>query len=57
MRLLIDVFEVLFHNMRVDLRRGNVRVAQHLLNGAQVRTVFEQVHGERVAQRVRRDVL
>ena len=57
MRLLIDVLEVLFDDMRVDLRRGNVRVAQHLLNGAQVRAVFEQVHGKRVAQRMRRDVL
>ena len=57
MRLLIDVLEVLFDDVRVDLRRGNVCVAQHLLNGAQVGTVFEQMHGKRVAQRVRRDVL
>jgi len=32
-------------------------MAQHFLNGAQVCAVFQQMHRERVAQRVRRDVL
>ena len=57
MRLLIDVLEVLFHNVRIDLRGGNVRMAEHFLNGAQIRAVFQQVHGKGMAQRVRRDVL
>ena len=44
--LLIDVLQVLFDDVGIDLRRGDVRVAEHLLNGAQVRAVFEQMDGE-----------
>src|SRR2546422_4580656 len=43
--------------MRVQLGGRQVRVPEHFLHGAQVRPAFEQVRGERVAQRVRRDVL
>ena len=41
--------------MRVDLGRGQVRVAEQLLDDAQVGAAVEQVGGERVAQGVRRD--
>ena len=39
--------------MGVDLRRADVGVAEHLLEGAQVAPAGEEVRGERVAQRVR----
>jgi hypothetical protein len=41
-------------HVRVDLRRGDRGVAEHLLYGAQVRCRLEQVRREGVAQRVRR---
>src|SRR5438552_12375832 len=43
--------------MRVDLRRRDVRVAEHRLHGAQVGAALEQMGGEAVAQRVRVDAL
>src|SRR5437588_7062585 len=43
--------------MRVDLRRRDVRVAEHRLHGAQVGAALEQMGGEAVAQRVRIDAL
>ena len=39
--------------MRVDLRRRDVGVAEHLLQRAQVAAAGEQMRRERVAQRVR----
>src|SRR5690606_21035145 len=41
----------------VDLRGGDVLVPEQLLDGADVVAVLEQVGGEGVAQRVRRDRL
>src|SRR5438067_8114646 len=38
--------------VRVELRRREVRVSEHLLDAPQVGTTFEQVCGERVAQEV-----
>ena len=43
--------------MRVDLRRADVAVAQEFLDDAQVRPAADQVSGEAMPQRVRRDVL
>ena len=57
MRLVVDILELLFDKLGVDLRGGDVGVAEHFLNGAEVRAVFEQVRRERVAQGVRRNVL
>ena len=42
-------------HVRVDLRRRHVRVTEHLLHRAEVRSALEQVGRERVAQLVRRD--
>ena len=39
--------------VRVDFRGGDSLVSQHGLNGAQVRTPFQQVGGKGVAERVR----
>jgi len=42
-------------DVRVELRRRQVGVAEHLLDGAQVGASLQQVRGERVAQEVRMD--
>src|SRR4051794_39444947 len=52
-RVEIHVFEPLGREVRVDLRRGDVRVAEHLLQGAQVAPSGQQVGGEGVAEGVR----
>lgn len=41
----------------VDLGGGDAFVAEHLLDGAEVCSAFEQVGGERVAQGMGRDCL
>ena len=55
--LLIDVLQLVVQHPGVDLSGGDVRVPHHLLDGAQVRPVLQQVGGEGVAQGVGRDVL
>ena len=40
-------------DVRVDLRRRAVAMAQELLHGADVAAVFEQMRGERMPERVR----
>jgi len=44
-------------NVRVDHRRGNVFVAEQLLNRPDVGAIVEKVRGEGMAQRMRRRVL
>ena len=44
-------------HVRVDLGRRDVRVAEHLLDRADVGTILHQVRGERMPQRVRRNAL
>lgn len=39
----IDALERLFHDLRINLRGGDIAVAEHLLQGMQVRAVFEQM--------------
>src|SRR5690348_15300564 len=41
--------------VRVELGRREIGVAEHLLDGAEVRAALEQVRRERVAQQVRVD--
>ena len=53
----IDALERLFHDLRIDLRGGDIAVAEHLLQGMQVRAVFEQMGRKAVTQRMRRDLL
>ena len=45
-----DFSQALGQNMRVDLRRGNVGMAQHLLDRSQIGTPGEQMAGEGVPQ-------
>ena len=40
-------------DVRVDLRRRDVAMAQELLHGADIAAVFEQMRGERMPERVR----
>ena len=44
------------HHMSVDLGGGNVGVAEHRLNAAQVGAAFQQVGRGRVAEAVRAGV-
>src|SRR6476619_3921284 len=53
MGLEVDVLEALGRQVGVDLCRGDVGVAEHLLHRPQVTAAGEQVGGEGVAQRVR----
>ena len=41
-------------NMRVDLRRHNIRMAEHHLNRPKIRTAFEQMRRKRMPEHVRR---
>src|SRR5215208_3941869 len=52
---LIGLFEPRGLYPSVDLRRGHTRVAEHLLDGSQVRAAVQKVGCERVTQRVRMD--
>lgn len=45
--------QALVQDVGVDLRRGNVRMAQQLLHHSEVGTVLQQVGSECVAQHVR----
>src|SRR5688572_19657060 len=49
--------QVLPVHVGVDLRGGDVDMAEHLLDGPEIRTPFEQVGGEGMAKGVWRHVL
>ena len=53
--LFINLFNALFGHVGVNLRRGNIGMAEHHLHGAQVGAVLEQVRGKGVAQHMRRE--
>lgn len=42
-------------NMCVDLRRRNIRMAEHHLDRPKIRAAFEQMRRERMSKHVRRD--
>src|SRR5256885_1826578 len=54
MILLVHLPKVLAVHMRVDLRRRNVGMPEHFLDGAQIGAAFEQMRRERMAKRMRR---
>src|SRR2546423_4465655 len=56
MKLVIDLLQPRSRNVGVDLRRGDVRVAEHHLDGPQIGAVLQQMRGERMPQHVRRNV-
>src|SRR5216683_2937275 len=49
----IDLFQALLDHMRVNLSCSYIRVAQHELDRAEVRTPFKKVRGKTVSQLVR----
>lgn len=55
MRLEVDLAATAVGHVRVALRRAEVGVPEHLLNGAEVGATFEQVRREGVAEKVRVD--
>src|SRR5207249_6325944 len=57
MKLPMHGTQVLAVHVGVELGGGEVGVAQHLLDRPQVSSALEQVRGEAVAQRMRRDTL
>src|SRR5206468_6526961 len=52
MRFAIHVQQLRGVDVRVALRRAEARVAQELLNGAQIGAALQQMRRERMAQRV-----
>src|SRR5689334_6644674 len=52
-RLEVQLATAAIGYVRIDLRGREIRMAEHLLHGAQVCAAFEQVRGERVAEQVR----
>src|SRR3989338_146292 len=55
MCLVVNLLQPLRRDVRVDLRRGQTRMAEQLLDAAQIRTVLQQVRGETVPKTVRTD--
>ena len=49
--------QTLFQNMGVNLRCGNIRMPQHLLNRTQIRPMGQEMAGKGMAQRVGREPL
>ena len=44
MAFIIDAFEVLTHQLRVQLGGRDIAMSHHLLNGMQIRTVFQKMY-------------
>src|SRR5687767_11619093 len=53
MESIVDGAQTRFDNMRVNLRRRQVCVAEHHLNRPKIGAPFEQVRGERMTDHVR----
>ena len=43
MRLVVDILELLLDELRIDLRRADIGMAEHLLDGTQICSVLEQM--------------
>lgn len=55
MRLEVDLAPTAVRDMRVALRRPEISVAEHLLDGPQVGSAFEKVRREGVSEEMRMD--
>ena len=49
---LVNLFQAFFHDVGVDLRRGNIAMPEHQLNGAEIGAAFQEMSGETVAEHV-----
>ena len=49
----MDLTQMALRKVSIYLRRGNIAVAEHLLNRAQIGAALEQMRRETVSQRVR----
>ena len=56
MEFFVSFSQMRIRNMRVNLRRGNIAVSEHLLNASDIGVVLYQMRGKTVPQRVRRNV-
>src|SRR5215471_9327291 len=52
-KLVVDRTQPRLQNVRINLRRRQIRVPEHHLDGAQIGAALEQVRGEGVPQDVR----
>jgi hypothetical protein len=57
MKAFVDAFEMWVSDVSINLRSGNVAVAEHGLNAAQVGPIHKQIRSKRMTQCVRADVL
>ena len=53
----MDSFKPLLIDMRIDLRRRNISVAQHFLDDPQIGAVPEEMRRETVPEKVRVNIL
>lgn len=53
----MDSFKPLLIDMRINLRRRNIGVAEHLLNNPQIGAVSEEMRRETVPEKVRVNIL
>jgi hypothetical protein len=56
MKLSVHGFEPLLIDMRVNLRRRNIRVAEHFLDNAQVGAVAKEMRRETVPEKMGIDI-
>ena len=53
MQIADEAFQPFFEHVGINLRRGNVGMAEQRLHHAQIRAIVQKVAGEGVAQHVR----
>src|SRR6185437_12803877 len=53
MVLFIDFLQAFLHDVRINLRRRNIRMAEHKLNRTQIRAPLQQVSRKTMTQHVR----
>jgi hypothetical protein len=56
MKLSMDCFQALLINVRVNLRRRNIRVSEHLLDDAQIGSIPKQMGGKTMPEQMRINV-
>lgn len=56
MKRLVDFFELLIRHMGINLCRGDGRMPEHFLNGANVGATLDEIGRKRMAQSVRMNV-